>query len=333
MKTGPIIHRLRKASALCFLHSALLVAGPMTVHEAASIKAELERMHSSLDGCPDTSSKIRYLQNELAHSSDDYMRHEILRMAGKFPGDDFEKLLIGVVKGDSDVGMRLFAVETLAKSGTAQSIEPLLDCACNDPAGDHLNGCIMEHHTSARRDAFLALAELGLRLPSERERIAKAIQKIPATSDDSRTDALYILTGDNDLLGPFYERLVSPDAKTRVSGVVAFQFLKLKRAPKGVVQLIHDPDPDVRQWVAIVLGEIGDPESPPILMGAAGNKELDRGTRCNAIGSLGRMHAAAATDLLNQLLSDEDVKINAAVAISQITGKRHPFVPDGYDLR
>jgi HEAT repeat protein len=65
-------------------------------------------------------------------------------------------------------------------------------------------------------------------------------------------------------------------------------------------------------------------------MEIAKDANLDRGIRCNAIGSLGHMRAADAQSLIESLLSDESLKVNAAIALSQITGKRHPLVPEGY---
>ena len=85
-----------------------------------------------------------------------------------------------------------------------------------------------------------------------------------------------------------------------------------------------------RGWVALVLGEIGDANTTALLMALAKDASLDRGTRSNAIGSLGHMRAVDAQPLMESLLSDENLKANAAIALSQITGKRHPLVPEGY---
>ena len=42
------------------------------------------------------------------------------------------------------------------------------------------------------------------------------------------------------------------------------------------------------------------------------------------------MRATDVQSLMENLLADDDLKVNAATALSQITGKRHPLVPQGY---
>ena len=105
---------------------------------------------------------------------------------------------------------------------------------------------------------------------------------------DARRQALYQLTGGSGVLAPYFEQLKSAVAKTRCEGVVAFRFLNLKEGSRELVVLARDPSEDVRRWVALVLGEIGDPETIPLLMALAKDTNLDRGTRCNAIGVLGQ---------------------------------------------
>ena len=74
---------------------------------------------------------------------------------------------------------RILAVMALAEHGSGASIEPLLDCAENDPEGEAGAGC-MRCRTTARRDAFLALAEIGLRHSAEKKRIVAAVAALPA---------------------------------------------------------------------------------------------------------------------------------------------------------
>jgi HEAT repeat protein len=147
-----------------------------------------------------------------------------------------------------------------------------------------------------------------------------------------KIQTLYILTGDKDLRAPFFERLDSPDPEIGEDGVVAFRFLRLRLAPKELTALIHDKNQGVRCWVALVLGEIGDPQTVPLLVEVARDNKMDRTTRCNAIASLGKMRAEEARLVLRELLADSDVQVNAAISLSQITGERHPLVPKGYAL-
>ena len=55
--------------------------------------------------------------------------------------------------------------------------------------------------------------------------------------------ALFQVTHDDELLKPFFERLKSKDDEERVNGVVAFQFLNLKKAPPEVVAALNDSQP------------------------------------------------------------------------------------------
>src|SRR5208283_1615433 len=127
-------------------------------------------------------------------------------------------------------------------------------------------------------------------------------------------------------------RLESKDADTRVQGVVAFQFLKVKDAPVEIVNALKDPDSQVRSWSALVLGDIGDPKTASALMAVAAESKEHASVRCNALSSLGRMKTTAAADLMENLLTDpaSSVQANAAVALYRITGKKVKQFPEGY---
>ena len=192
----------------------------------------------------------------------------------------------------------------LGRFGSEAAIAPLAKAAATDAITVGMSGCIGSEGT-ARREAIFALAELGRRLPTSTKAITVEIRKLPEANDadkrlvneslgDARRQALFQLTQDRTLLVPFFERLKSSDAKIRVNGVVAFRFLKLAEAPIELVNLARDSSEEVRSWVALVLGEIGDAKTVPLLMALAEDTGLDRGTRCNAIGSLGRMRATGA---------------------------------------
>lgn len=318
--------------------SAVLWAEPPSAEESArrkaNVKAKIEQIRTSLEKCATSSERIKCLERELASIKDTTIRAKIVDLAATVGGDEFEAMLIRLVQDAPDVSIRIAAVEKLAQHGTSLSIQTLLDCAEKDPTGRYEIGH-MGVLTNARRNAYFALGEIGLRIPSERQTIAAAVRKLPMASDelaDVKIQTLYILTRDKDLLTPFFERLDSPDPKVRKEGVVVFRFLKLRTAPKELTALIHDESEKVRRWVALVLGEIGDPQTVPLLVEVAKDNTMDRGTRCNAIGSLGRMQAKEAKSVMEELLNDESVKVNAAIALWKITGVRHPLVPEGYGL-
>ncbi len=332
--TGILLQATALAAVLFALSSAKLVAQLMSTETWARIQAEIAAVKSSLASHRTASDKIHFLSSALDRSSSVHVGEKILELAEQVGGPDLETLLIRVVQGSAEVRLRVIAVQKLVQYGTPSCIQPLLKCAEKDPTGPYQIDC-MRSHRNARRDAYFALAEIGLRLKEERKRIADAIQELPVTSEDlndPKIQTLYILTGNADLLRPFYSRLVSPDPKTRKRGVVAFRFLKLRTAPEELTALIHDKSKEVRSWVALVLGEIGDPQTVPLLIEVAEDNSMDHNTRCNAIHSLGRMRAKDAESVLRQLLSDDKVQVNAAISISQITGKRHPLVPKDYGL-
>jgi HEAT repeat protein len=125
----------------------------------------------------------------------------------------------------------------------------------------------------------------------------------------------------------------SKDAKVRESGAVAFQFFKLKVAPPELVTALGDADAGVRSWASLVLGEIADPKTVPVLTALAGDPKQDARLRCNVIHSLGRMKAAAATELMRKLLADENqaVQAQAAIALCRVTGAKAKQIPAGYN--
>src|SRR5260370_761142 len=77
------------------------------------------------------------------------------------------------------------------------------------------------------------------------------------------------------------------------------------------------------------------PERVPALMAVAGDAKKDAGLRCNVIGSLGRMKAAAATEQMRKLLVDENeavqVQVQAAIALYRMTGEKVKQFPAGYN--
>jgi len=118
--------------------------------------------------------------------------------------------------------------------------------------------------------------------------------------------------------------------KDRERGVIAFRFLKLKAAPVEIVNALKDTNAGVRGWSALVLGEIGDQKTDAALMTVAADLKEDTSVRCNAISALGRMKAAAATELMERLLTDPNpsVQRNAAIALYRITGRKVKQLPE-----
>jgi hypothetical protein len=250
-----------------------------------------------------------------------------------------DRFLADVLACDADAGIRGLAAKALGAHGTDQCLPALAKAAATDPVTEIRMGCIAGKGT-ARRDATFAIAELAARFPKLADQAAAKLRELkpPAAANDAesladaRAQALYRVTRDDKLLAPFRERLRSKDAKVRESGAVAFRFFKLKVAPPELVTALGDADAGVRSWAALVLGEIADPKTVPALTAVAGDPKQEAGLRCNAIHALGRMKAAAATELLRKLLADEGeaVQVQAAIALYRLTGEKVKQYPAGY---
>jgi HEAT repeat protein len=343
--TGPKRSAMRTntgSSAVLLLAcgASLALAQPPAPADYDRHRENVAQMKQVLAGLESDEKKFERLADAMRRESNADLRCNLLALAATRPGPAQESFLIGLLQSDGDWTVRSEAATLLGRFGSVAAIAPLAKAAATDAVTIGTRGCMVSEGT-ARRVAIFALAELGRRLPTSANAITEEVRRLPEANDadkrllneslgDARRQALFQLTQDRALLGPFFERLKSKDAKTRQTGVVAFRFLYLSEAPRELVELARDPSLQVRGWVVLVLGEIGDAKTVPVLMAIAKDASLDRGTRCNAIGSLGRMRAIAAQSLLESLLSDEDLKVNAAIALSQITERRHPLVPGGY---
>ncbi|MGD0897695.1 MAG: HEAT repeat domain-containing protein [Thermoguttaceae bacterium] len=320
-----------------------IVAGskPETPAEYQRHRENLAMMKEVLAGPEPDEKKLDRLAEAMRREPNADHRRDLLALAAGRPAAAQQSFLIGVLQSDADCTVRSQAAKMLGRSGSEAAIAPLANAAASDAVTVGGVGSCLQFQGTARRSAIFALAELGRRLPNSRRAIEAEIRKLPEANDgdkglvnehlgDARRWALYQLTEDRTLLAPDLEKLKSTDAKTRSDGVVAFRFLNLTKAPRELVELARDPSPAVRNWVVCVLGEIGDAKTVPLLMALAKEISMDRGTRCGAIEALGRMRATDAQSLMEALLSDDSLKTNAAIALSQITGKRHPLVPEGY---
>ena len=285
------------------------------------------------------SEKLARCADALRDATDADFRGSILEIASKIAAPELEAFLIPIARTDPDAMVRGRAAAFLGQRGSRDCLVVLAELAASDKPTAFQVGCIRSTGTT-RRQATFALAELAGRFPDVSSRVATILRdlKTPPEPDtehlaDARIQALYQVTRDESLIKPFLDRLRADDAEQRISGVVAFRFLKLRQSPHELVRLLDDPSPKVTSWVALVLGEIGDANAVQPLMTAAADRKRDAGTRCNAIFSLGRLKAATAADLMTELLEDPNptVSANAAVALYRITGKRTPQFPEGYN--
>ena len=265
------------------------------------------------------------------------LRGQALELATQVPGADLDAFLTALLGNEPDAGLRGRAATALGHLGSEKCLPALAECAANDRTTDVEIGCIVGRSTPAAppRSPW-PNSPRGIRRSPTKPRPSSApcrpSRKTTRDWPTLRVQALYQITRDDELLKPFFARLKSKNAEERVNGIVAFRFLNLKKAPPEVVAALNDASPDVASWAALVLGEIGDAKTARPLMAIAGDAKKEVGVRCNAIGALGRMKIADASDLMERLLTDEDQRVvaNAAVSLHRITGKKVKQFPEGY---
>ncbi|HEV3438757.1 MAG TPA: HEAT repeat domain-containing protein [Gemmata sp.] len=333
-----MVRSLLSISLLLF-SAVFSVAGPVTAEEAKRQAQVIEQLKNAIASEPKAEAKFALIAKAMKEERNADLRRRILETATTIPGSEIEPFLTTLLTGEEDAGLRSEAARLLGQRGSEKCLKALAQSAEKDKTTDIERGCI-RGQSSARRAATFAIAELAARHPKLADEAAAKLRALPATIDpkdneslgDARIQALYQITHDETLLKPFYARLKSTEVKERTNGVIAFRFLKIKQAPKEVVDALKDASPDVRVWAALVLGEIGDPKTWENLMAVSVNTKEDLGVRCNAIDGVGRMKIAAAVGQIEKLLNDPEpiVQTDAAIALYRITGKKVKQFPEGY---
>jgi HEAT repeat protein len=325
---------------LCSLAVDAAAANPPSQEEVARRADLVQRLKQSLAADDTSVDKVGLVMQTMLAEEDADGRRMVLDAAIQGKGLDFDRLLIKVLSDDPDAGIRSRAATALGGLGSEKCFGVLAKAAASDKTTTIEMGCIVGK-SSARRDATFAIAALVARFPKLAEKAAAELRGLKTGEDpkdsqslaDARLQSLYQVTREESLLEPFYGRLRSKEASERIRGVVAFQYLGLKSAPQEVIAAMSDDNTEVRSWAALVIGSIADPKTIPVLIAAAEDSQTELGIRCNALHSLGRMRAAAATTTLHKLLQDADpaIQSQAAIALYRITGEKVPQFPEGYN--
>jgi HEAT repeat protein len=328
------------ALVLFLLTVGQLCGGPPTREEGERREKLTATLKTALAAEATPAGKAAVLARAYKAESNPDVRRVIFEQIPTRPDAAIDRFLSDVLTGDPDAGIRILAARALGLHGTDLCLPALAKAAATDRETEIRMGCMVGKST-ARRAATFALAELAAHYPKLADRTATALRELKPPAEgkdaeslaDARAQALYQVTRDEKLLAPFLERVKSKDLKVRESGVVAFQYFKLKVAPAELVAALKDADAGIRTWTALVLGHIADPKTVPVLMTAAEDTKEDIGVRCNAINSLGRMKAADATKLMRKLLGDEKeaVQVQAAIALYRLTGEKVMQFPKGYN--
>ena len=330
-------YALAAALLLGIATAGLSLAGQITAKEAQRQARVFDQLKKALAAETTDRAKFTHVARAMKDEPDVNLRRRILDTATQIPGPELEMFLTNLLTSEEDAGLRSQAATTLGLIGSEKCLTTLAQVAKNDRT-TRMQIHDIAGQSSARRAATFAIAELVARFPKLADDAAGKLRALPVVDDpkdneglaDARAQALYQITRDAVLLKPFYERLRSKDAKDRERGVIAFRFLKLKAAPVEIVNALKDTNAGVRSWSALVLGEIGDPKTDAALMTVAADLKEDTSVRCNAISALGRMKAAAATELMERLLTDPNpsVQRNAAIALYRITGRKVKQLPE-----
>jgi HEAT repeat protein len=328
------------ALTLVVLAVGRILAGPPLREEGERREKLTADLKAALAAEATAAGKAAALSRAYKAESNPDVRRVVFEHIPTPPDAAIDRFLADVLIGDADAGIRSLAAKALGTHGTDQCLPALAKAAATDKVTELRVSCVAGKGT-ARRAATFAIAALAARHPQLADKVAAALRELTPPADpkdpeslaDARVQALYQLTRDEKLLAPFLERLRSKDAKVRESGAVACQFFKLKVAPPELVTALSDADASVRSSAALALGEIADPKTVPALMAVAGDPKQDAGVRCNAIHALGRMKAAAATELMRKLLADERqaVQVQGAIALYRLTGEKVKQFPAGYN--
>lgn len=324
------------------LIASLLAAGassarkPLSAKEHAEIQTRIDNVRQALKVPNEPAAQRKILEKALAKEDIHEARRGLVPLVTQLAATEQEPFLIGILSKKTQRDVWDLSVTRLNTQGTPKAIRELLRCSTAVPEKD-LRWPTARSVILAHREAIFALAEIGQRHPAARKEIVEALSALKASEpvmSDPRRQALYLLTKDRSYLKPFFKRLKSSDPEVRRDGVVAFRFLKLTVPPVEIVRALEDPNVRVRSWSALVLGEIGDPDSVEVLLRSAENEKEERSVRANAIAAIGRIGPAAreAVPHLKKFIPNEDLNVNAAIALSRITGVRHRLVPEGYSI-
>jgi putative membrane-bound dehydrogenase-like protein len=144
--------------------------------------------------------------------------------------------------------------------------------------------------------------------PAAIEPLRQLLSAANAPWAQTRVGALWSLEGLKALRGEDLERALSDPVPQVRAHAVQLTGRRLKQSPKLVTQLLalsRDPDPRVRFWTALVLGESQDPRVIPTLMQIARADGANRWTRTAVLSSCAETAGSLLSDLWKETYSLE----------------------------
>ncbi len=334
---------LRFPAVVPLLLASAALAGPVNLspEEHDRQARVLDQLTKSVAAESGDTAKFAVIARTMKEEKEVDCRARILDFATGLPGADLEAFLTGLLSTEPDAGIRGRAATALGALEFAGEVPGGAGRLRRERPHDGPASGVHRGPVQRARAATFAIAELAAKACQIADDAATKL-RLPVSGCEENNEAWrtrvagdgsFRVTHDDELLKPFFERLKSRGRRgAGEDGVVAFRFLKLKKAPPEVVAALNDASPDVPSWAALVLGEIGDASTGKPLMAIAGDATKDVGLRCNAIFALGSLRYADASDLMERLLKDDDqrVVVNAAISLHRITGKKVKQYPEGY---
>jgi len=124
-----------------------------------------------------------------------------------------------------------------------------------------------------------------------------------------------------DDVGRVYQEAKSDDPRIRQYLSMVLGNLGDRRATPMLTDALKDPSPDTRIYAALALGRLHDPNAVPALLSAFASDERD--VRKAAVYSLGEIGDARAVPALESALNDPiaDVRFNTAIALARFGDK------------
>jgi HEAT repeat protein len=218
----------------------------------------------------------------------------VIEAIGAMDGDEAVDLLLGHI-GDHDSHVRRIAVEALARQRVARAFDPLMERLDAEPYQDVTEEIVRALLCVAPERIEERLGEFPVRVREDIGRFSEDVETLLRLSRDE-------------------------DSRVRLSGLYGLGRMGGERAGARLVEVLGDPDPEVRRTAVIALGPalVDFPAVDTVL------RDGDMWVRLHGVRALGESCTEGALDKIEPLLKDEEtpVLMAAVEALSCIGGPR-----------
>jgi HEAT repeat protein len=239
---------------------------------------------------------------EAVRDPDDMVRMEAVSALAVCGTSASLPALAGALK-DKSALVRSAAASALSHFDATTSIPVLIE-ALNDP----------DFHVRAA--AVMALSSTA---GDQKERIALIVDPIAAKLQndsyalvrDRAADAL-ARADDEKSIAALVHAIVSDDREARLHAHEGIIRSRAVSALPGLTKHLHDPNPDVREKIIRIFGEIGGSEQLPAVIGAL--NDTDPVVRFAAVQALRRLRGDDVVEALNAKCNDTDANVRSESA-------------------